>query len=167
MASIAALAEHDDVLTARQVRKPSREQFGGAKASTAAHLIWIRERRENAVSMLREEVRVTLGYMSFALAVQLRHHANTGKQRGLPHRRPRVSRAYAPATVRSSTLRVGASAPALNSRSSAATRRAQMSFRLPATVLSLTRKAISPFSTHKPPAPRLSLPATAFTPMPI
>src|SRR5438132_607174 len=44
----------------------------------------------------------------------------------------------APATVRSSTLRVGASAPALNSRSSAAWRRAKMSFRLPATVIALT-----------------------------
>jgi len=61
----------------------------------------------------------------------------------------------APATVRSQTRRVGESAPALNSRSLAATSRAKMSLRLPATVISLTGKAISPLSIQKPAAPRL------------
>src|SRR5579883_305552 len=62
---------------------------------------------------------------------------------------------HAPATVRSSMRRVGASMPVLNSRSLAATTRRNMSFRLPATVISLTGKAISPFSIQNPAAPRL------------
>ncbi len=60
-----------------------------------------------------------------------------------------------PATVKSSMRRVGESAPVRNSRSLAATSRANMSLRLPATVISLTGKAIAPFSIQKPAAPRL------------
>src|SRR5579864_2199850 len=62
---------------------------------------------------------------------------------------------HAPATVRPSTRKVGASIPVLNSRSLAAVRWRYMSLRLPAMVISLTGKASSPFSIQNPAAPRL------------
>ena len=72
------------------------------------------------------------------------------------HRVPRpLRRSYAPATVKSSMRIVGESTPLRNSRSLAATRRWNMSLRLPATVISLTGKAIAPFSIQNPEAPRL------------
>src|SRR5207302_5673599 len=61
----------------------------------------------------------------------------------------------APATVKSSIRKVGESAPVRNSRSLAAVMRANISLRLPATVISLTGWAIWPFSIQNPAAPRL------------
>ena len=63
--------------------------------------------------------------------------------------------AQAPAMVSPSTRRVGASVPRRNCRSSAGVRWRNMSFRLPATVISLTGSARAPLRIMKPAAPRL------------
>ena len=48
-----------------------REQFRGAEASAAAHLVGIGEGGANPLSMFGEQIRMTLGYMRFAVPAEL------------------------------------------------------------------------------------------------
>ena len=73
MGSVPARADNDNdhMLATLHVRKPSREQFRGAEASAAAHLVGIGEGGANPLSMFGEQIRMTLGYMRFALPAEL------------------------------------------------------------------------------------------------
>src|SRR5215468_4450460 len=73
MASVLARADndHDHMLATLHVRKPSREQFRGAEALAEAHPIGIGEGGANPLSMFGEQIRMTLGYMRFALPAEL------------------------------------------------------------------------------------------------
>ena len=72
MASVLARADndHDHMLATLHVRKPSRKQFRGAEASAAAHPVGIGEGGTNPLSMLGEQIRMTLGYVRFALPAE-------------------------------------------------------------------------------------------------
>src|ERR1700747_1769225 len=63
--------DHDDMLATLNVRKPSREQFRGAEASAAAHLVGLGESRANPLSMFGKQTWMRLGYMRFALPAEL------------------------------------------------------------------------------------------------
>jgi hypothetical protein len=73
MAAVLARADndHDDVLAALHVREPPREQFRGAEASAAAHLVGICKGGANPLSIFGEQIRMTLGYMRLALPAEL------------------------------------------------------------------------------------------------
>src|SRR5215470_9884560 len=74
---------------------------------------------------------------------------------------------YSPAIVMPSMRSVGQAVELRNSRSlPISVMLLSMSFRFPATVTSSTGKASSPFSIHKPLAPREKSPVTRFTPKP-
>ena len=59
------------MLATLNLRKPSREQFRGAEASAATHLIGLGEGGANPLSMFGQQIRMTLGYVRFALFAEL------------------------------------------------------------------------------------------------
>jgi hypothetical protein len=59
--------DHDDMLAALNIRKPSREQFRGAEASAPTHLIGLGEGGANPLSMFGKQIWMALGYMRFTL----------------------------------------------------------------------------------------------------
>ena len=72
MASVLVQADNDDdMLATLNLRKPSREQFRGAEASAATHLIGRGEGGANPRSMFGKQIWMTLGYMRFALSAEL------------------------------------------------------------------------------------------------
>jgi hypothetical protein len=78
MAAVIARADDDQNDAAFQVRVPSREQSGRTEAPAAADLVGICECLNDPVSMTRQEVRVTLGYMTFVLSAELDIASCTG-----------------------------------------------------------------------------------------
>jgi hypothetical protein len=73
MTAVLARADNDDdnVLAALHLGKPSREQFRGTEASAAAHLVGIGKCGANPLSMFGQQIRMTLGYVRFALFAEL------------------------------------------------------------------------------------------------
>jgi hypothetical protein len=73
MTAIIALADDNDydMLAASQLGMPTREQSGRTHAPAAPHLVRIGKRGANAVSILREQVRMALCHVSFAPAAQM------------------------------------------------------------------------------------------------
>lgn len=92
--------------------------------------------------------------MSAGVSRRLRSPPCAGSSRGGGSRSDAAA-AQAPAMVSPSTRTVGASVPRRNCRSSAGVRWRNMSFRLPAMVISLTGSARAPSRIMKPAAPRL------------
>ena len=78
-ATIALIDENDyDLLAASQLGMPTREQSGCTHSPATPHLVRIGKRGANAVSILREQVRMALCYVSFALAAQMHFAVQIG-----------------------------------------------------------------------------------------